>query len=123
MPPGYHYRITVDVLEVPKDDVPHGDAPPDGPQQPGATQPGAEGEARSLSFFALDRDDILAIVDTVRAHHNYNASTAASLAVGLKLFTAVMLEHRNDPLFKPLREPMREFIHLLKSPAEPLQQA
>lgn len=65
---------------------------------------------KSLSFDTRNHDDVLSIVERLQARGDLPNDTAASLGVGLKLFGEVVLEHRNDPLFAPLREPLQEFI-------------
>ena len=68
-----------------------------------------------LSFEAGNHDDLFAIIEKVRANSGLPAEDATAMAVGLKLFSEVMLDHRDDPLFAALRGPMREFIGELKS--------
>jgi hypothetical protein len=45
----------------------------------------------------------------------FDAYTAAALALGMKLFGEVMLQHCKDPLFEPIVEPYREFIGAFKA--------
>ncbi|WP_081933918.1 DUF3861 family protein [Massilia sp. 9096] len=45
----------------------------------------------------------------------FDADTAAALALGMKLFGEVMLQHRKDPLFEPIVEPYRGFIGAFKA--------
>lgn len=89
----YRYRIRVDAL-TPVDDDRHDDA---------------------LSFEVANHDDVLAIVARVRASGAFERNEAAALAVGLKLFTGVMLRHRRDPLFAEVHPAMRVFIGNLKT--------
>jgi hypothetical protein len=89
----YRYRITVEKLADAKGDP-------------------VEGE--SLSFYAANHDDILAIVKRMRERLPYDASTIASLGVGLKLFSEVVLVHREDPLFAEIRPAIGGFIRQLK---------
>jgi hypothetical protein len=69
----YRYKITVEALT------------------------GAKGEpvkGRTLSFEAANHDDILGIVDRMRARLPFDEDTIASLGVGLKLFSEVTLTQR-----------------------------
>lgn len=91
----YRYRLTMEVT---------------------AGQKGEPVTGKSLSFETHNHDDVLSIVERLQARRDFSADTAASLGVGLKLLGEVVLEHRNDPLFAPLREPLREFIARLKGP-------
>lgn len=90
---GHLYRITVEHVAAPK-----------------------EGDSlhAPLRFEALNHDDVLAIADRVRASGHYGDDEAAALAIGLKLFSEVMLKRRDDPLFAALRPALRDFIGGLK---------
>ncbi|GGA44514.1 DUF3861 domain-containing protein [Dyella nitratireducens] len=68
-----------------------------------------------LVFEVQNHDDIFAIVERVRAGTAFAENDAMALAVGLKLFTGVMLNHRHDPLFADVQSAMRMFIGNLKS--------
>ncbi len=74
----YRYRITVEKVADAKGQPVHGE---------------------SISFYAANHDDILAIVNRMQERLPFDAGTAASLGVGLKLFSEVALMHRNNPLF------------------------
>jgi hypothetical protein len=69
----------------------------------------------ALSFEVANHDDILAIVDRVNAATAFDRNDATALAIGLKLFTGVMLQHRHDPLFADVQLAMRAFIGNLKA--------
>ncbi|HEY0506136.1 MAG TPA: DUF3861 domain-containing protein [Lysobacter sp.] len=69
----------------------------------------------ALSFEVANHDDLLAIVDRVSAATAFDRNDATALAVGLKLFTGVMLQHRHDPLFADVQPAMRAFIGNLKA--------
>jgi hypothetical protein len=71
--------------------------------------------ANPLVFEVTHHDDIFAIVERVRAGTAFAANDATALAVGLKLFTGVMLNQRNDPLFASVQPALRMFIGNLKS--------
>jgi hypothetical protein len=89
----YRYKITVEALT------------------------GAKGEpvkGRTLSFEAANHDDILGIVDRMRARLPFDGDTVASLGIGLKLFSEVALIQRNDPMFAAIRPALGEFVRGLK---------
>lgn len=90
----HRYRIRVEALSRPDDGRHDEDA---------------------LSFEIANHDDVLAIVDRVRAAGTFDRNEAAALAVGLKLFAGVMLRHRHDPLFAEVQPTMRVFIGNLKA--------
>jgi len=69
----------------------------------------------ALSFEVSNHDDIFAIVDRVRTGTAFDENDAIALAVGLKLFTGVMLTARHDPLFADIQPAMRTFVGNLKS--------
>lgn len=70
-----------------------------------------------LRFEAGNHDDILAIAERMRGRGEFPPDTANALAVGLKLFSEVMLENRGHPLFADFAPHFRAFMqHLKKSP-------
>lgn len=83
------------------------------------TQTGAPSEGETirspLTFEATNHDDILAIVERMRAATDLPPDSAASVAVGLKLLGEVVLREKNNPLFDPLRGGIRDFIGNLKA--------
>jgi len=90
----HRYRVTVEHLALPD-----GSAPP-------ATQP--------LSFEAGNHDDILAIVARMRQRGDLPEADATAFAVGLKLFSEVMLQHRGLPLFADFAPHFKAFMQALK---------
>ncbi|WP_034298371.1 DUF3861 domain-containing protein [Herbaspirillum sp. RV1423] len=68
-----------------------------------------------LRFDTGNHDDIFGIVEKIRSKQQFDADTSAALALGLKLFTEVMLKNRKHPLFEEINQPMRDFIGKLKS--------
>lgn len=92
---GYSYRITVEPLNDKKG-------------QPLNMQP--------VSFEVENHDEIISIIAAIKARSDlgFDENTATSFAVGLKLFSEVMLENRKHPLFEPLSGPFRDFMMLLK---------
>lgn len=96
----YRYKITVEALTGEK---------------------GEPVEGRTLSFEAANHDDILKIVERMRARLPFDDDTVASLGIGLKLLSEVALMQRNDPMFATIRAPLGEFVRGLKqrSTSEP----
>ncbi|MEQ6290598.1 DUF3861 domain-containing protein [Vogesella sp. GCM10023246] len=90
----HRYRVTLEHLSSPKADA--------------ALHP-------PLSFETGNHDDVFSIIERSRAKGVFDADTAASLALGLKLFSEVMLKHRDHPVFAELHEPMRAFIGRFKA--------
>ncbi|MFT4053314.1 MAG: DUF3861 domain-containing protein [Novosphingobium sp.] len=68
-----------------------------------------------LAFDVANHDDILEIVDKVRLRAPVPADEVAPFAVGLKLFTEVLIRHRADPLFEPLWPHVGAFMKRLKA--------
>jgi hypothetical protein len=89
----YRYKITVEALTGAK---------------------GEPVEGQILSFEAANHDDLLGIVDRMRARLPFDSDTVASLGIGLKLFSEVALEQRNDPMFAMIRPALAEFVRGLK---------
>ena len=92
---GYRYRITVEQLEGPK---------------------GQRIEQSPLVFETVNHDEILGLVERRRQRGEFDHDTAASLIVGLKLFSEVMLQNKDNALFTPLMPHFREFMNRLKAP-------
>lgn len=96
----HQYRVTVEHIALPD-----GSPPP-------ATQP--------LSFETGNHDDILAIVARMRQRGDLPEADATAFAVGLKLFSEVMLQHRGLPLFADFAPHFKAFMQALKrGPAAP----
>lgn len=68
-----------------------------------------------LQFEVGNHDDIFNIIERSRSKGHFDQDTSAALALGLKLFTEVMLKQRQHPLFSDISLPMREFIGKLKA--------
>lgn len=68
----------------------------------------------SLAFDVTNHDDILHLVERVRASGVVPEEEAAGFIVGLKLFGEVMLHHRADPLFVDLFPHFGAFMKRLK---------
>jgi hypothetical protein len=68
-----------------------------------------------VAFEHSNHDDIASIVEKVRASTGLPDEQAASLGVGLKLMSAVVLEHRREPLFSDVHAALGDFIRVLKA--------
>lgn len=68
-----------------------------------------------LSFNAGNHDDIFEIIARVQASNRFDPDTAAALALGMKLFSEVMLAHRDDPLFASIAPAYRDYISQFKA--------
>lgn len=73
--------------------------------------------AEPLQFEAGSHDDLFVIVERIRARGEFDADTAAALAIGLKLFGGVMMAHRDHPLFAELAPHFGAFMKRLKQGA------
>lgn len=93
----HQYRITVEHLTN-KDGQ---------PVQPPAT----------LQFEVGNHDDIFGVVERVRQRSDFSPSSSTAFAVGLKLFSEVMLENKNNPLFSEFIPHFGRFMSCLKSSA------
>lgn len=67
-----------------------------------------------VTFAHGNHDDIASIVEKVRASTGLPDEQAAALGVGLKLMSAVVLEHRRQPLFSGMHAALGDFIRALK---------
>ena len=96
--PGYRYRIQVEPL---------------------SDRHGAPIDKPTLVFETENHDEILKIVEYLqnREDIDFGKDKTAAFAVGLKLFSETMIEHRKHPLFAPLRDAFKEFMINLKKGA------
>ncbi|MBO2590248.1 DUF3861 domain-containing protein [Shewanella algae] len=69
---------------------------------------------QALKFEVGNHDDIFAIVDKIKQRQDFDEDQAAAFAVGLKLFSEVMLEQRKNPLFDKFRPHFMQFMKQLK---------
>ena len=93
MKKGHLYRITVEYLKDIKD-------------EPVEKEP--------LVFETTNHDEIFQIVERIRKRGLFEEGEAEAFAVGLKLFSEVMLNNKDKDLFKPLRSAFGEFMQGLK---------
>lgn len=78
----------------------------------------AKGQASTyterLEFYTGNHDDIFEIVERLKKAELFDDQTTKSFAVGLKLFSEVMLEHRDNPLFEDFVPQFGQFMKTLK---------
>lgn len=67
-----------------------------------------------LSFEVGNHDDLFSIIDKTRQAQVYDADTSAALALGMKLFSEVMLQHKKDPMFAPMLAAYLDYIKVFK---------
>ncbi|MBW3521582.1 DUF3861 domain-containing protein [Chryseobacterium sp. NKUCC03_KSP] len=77
-----------------------------------------DGSARdkNLDLDFENHDDLFKIFEVIKAKNIFeDENTAHEFALGLKLFTEVMLKNKQHPLFEDLRPAIMEFMKKLKS--------
>lgn len=72
-----------------------------------------------LQFECTNHDDIFSIIERAQAAQLFEGDENAAFVVGLKLFSEIMLSHRDDPLFIPLQGAFGEFMKGLKARTKP----
>lgn len=70
---------------------------------------------QALQFEVGNHDDIFAIVERMRGRGDFDPDTAAAFGVGLKLFSEVMLENKDHPLFAEFKPHFMAFMKKLKN--------
>jgi hypothetical protein len=76
---------------------------------------GSDG-TKTLEFNFENHDDLFQILDVIKSKNVFsNEQTANEFALGLKLFTEVMLKNKQHSLFEELRPAIMEFMKKLKS--------
>ena len=68
----------------------------------------------TLSFNSYNHDDIFNVLQVIQNSQMLDDEAAKSFTVGLKLFSEVMLEHINLPLFKDFMPHFGQFMKALK---------
>ncbi|RZM06290.1 MAG: DUF3861 family protein [Pedobacter sp.] len=72
--------------------------------------------AKQLALDFTNHDEIFGIIERLQAKDPFNdSSQATEFAIGLKLFSEVMLRNRNHPLFAELLPAFGHFMKQLKS--------
>ena len=67
-----------------------------------------------LEFNTSNHDDIFVVLDRLQKAELFDDTTTKSFAVGLKLFSEVMLENKNHELFKKFLPQFHTFMKHLK---------
>jgi hypothetical protein len=74
---------------------------------------------QALSFDFENHDDIFSIVERLQARNLFaEPGQSTEFAIGLKLFSEVMLKNRQHPLFEELAPAFKAFMQRLKAPAQ-----
>lgn len=68
-----------------------------------------------LTFPVSNHDDLFKILDLVRRTDVVPSAEATEFVIGLKLFTEVLIRHRNGPPFQELWPHMGAFMKALKA--------
>lgn len=88
------YRITLEHLYSPKD----------------------LGLNETIDFEFENHDEIFSIIERIRENNPFdNENQATEFALGLKLFSEVMIKNRNNELFEELMPAFGSFMKKLKS--------
>ncbi len=90
----YTYRITAEKLDVPEGSEP----------------------VRCV-FEVTNHDDIVPLIDCIRALNVLPEEELAQFTIGLKLFGGVHMAHRREPLFAELHPHFVDFMKRLKANA------
>jgi len=69
---------------------------------------------KSISFDFENHDNLFDIIEKIKAKALFDENASVEFAVGLKLFTEVMLTHKQHELFEELRPAIMEFMKKLK---------
>lgn len=76
---------------------------------------GSEG-GRTLEFDFENHDSLFHVFEVIQSKKIFeDENTAHEFALGLKLFTEVMIKNKQHPLFEELRPAIMEFMKKLKS--------
>lgn len=70
---------------------------------------------KSLNFQTSSHEDIFKIVQMMNEKMDLDESQSTSLAVGLKLFSGVLLKHKDSEPFKQLMPHFKEFMKMIKN--------
>jgi len=81
-----------------------------------ATAKGEPGTHEPLQLAFDNHDDIFSIIERMQARNLFNNDNQSTeFAIGLKMFSEVMLKNRKHPLFEELAPAFSEFMKKLKS--------
>lgn len=71
---------------------------------------------KKIAFSFENHDNIFEIIDKIEAKNLFNSKYHdIEFAVGLKLFSEVLLRHNKHPLFEELKPAFAQFMKKLKS--------
>jgi uncharacterized protein YfkK (UPF0435 family) len=90
---GHLYRISIEHLEDAKSNAVNADP---------------------LVFEARNHDDLFDIVRKIQGRNQFSQDEAAAFAIGLKLFSEVMLHNKDHALFREFLPQFGEFMKNLK---------
>jgi len=92
---GHRYKLTLEYLENIK---------------------GEATSAKPLELTFENHDNIFSIIEKLQAKDPFdNKNQAVEFALGLKLFSEVMIKNRKHPLFEELAPAFQEFMKKLKA--------
>lgn len=73
-------------------------------------------ELKSIDFEFVNHDDLFKIIEVLKSKNLFgNENDATEFALGIKLFSEVMLRQRDLPLFEELKPAFGEFMKKLKN--------
>lgn len=79
---------------------------------------GEPAEQAPLIFEVGNHDNIFDIVTRMRQRGDFSQDSATAFGVGLKLFSEVMLENKDHPLFAEFKPHFMQFMKALKKGTE-----
>lgn len=91
---GNRYRLTLELLEKTN---------------------GEKSDREPLNIEVLNHDEIFSIIERIKQKNLFDDAASTEFAVGLKLFSEVMLRHRSHPLFEELAPAFGAFMTKLKA--------
>ena len=72
-------------------------------------------ELKTLEFEFSNHDDLFKVIEMVKSKNLFdNENYSIEFALGLKLFSEVMLKHKDHPLFEELKPAFGLFMKKLK---------
>ena len=74
---------------------------------------------KPMQFEVGNHDDVFAVVERIKWRGEFDDTTTAAFAVGLKLFSEVMIENRGNLLFEEFSPHFFEFMKKLKKGIPP----
>lgn len=69
----------------------------------------------ALTLDVTSHDDIFEKLDMIRGKLNISHNDEQAFLIGLKMAGEIILQHRDDPFFQSLKQPMKEIMTILKS--------